>query len=399
MKLFSTIKNTSKAAVALCCTSAMLLSCSKWDDYKKHIETGEILYTGKLDSAKIFSGKERIQVYGLLNSDPKIVALKVFWNEMKDSAVYEIKPAQVDTFRQFINISEGIRPFTIYTYDAQGNKSVPVVVTGVSYGSAYRRKLTNRILAGIEHEPGYSMMNWEQLDPSVGPQYTEVQYTDSGSTRSVLVKPSEAAAVMPGMDTTTMVRYRTIFKPDPTSVDTFQVPFIERMLKIAPQLNNRKVPFVASGKDGRWGNLADWKSNDAVKSHGGFGGWDEWNGNIFNVESGWGAPSITNGKIWQTRVLNPGTYVFAISDLRDTNLTEGDKVYLVVAEGDGLPDVEQVQTAIGSTKIVNGKPLSALNVEFTLTERKEVSMGFLTTQPDGTPGKFCNIRAFNFYEK
>ncbi|MCM5528679.1 DUF4998 domain-containing protein [Parasegetibacter sp. NRK P23] len=398
MKLFSAIKNKMAVAGAILCSGTLLLSCSKWDDYKQHIEGGEILYTGKLDSAKIFSGKERIQVYGLLNADPKITTLKVFWNNKNDSVVYEIKPSLIDTFRQYINIPEGIRPFTIHTYDAKGNKSVPVTVTGVSYGDAYRRKLTNRLIAGIEFEPGYSIITWEQLDPSIGPQFTEIQYTDSGMVKSVFIKPGETSIALPGMDTTTTIRYRTIYKPEPTSVDTFHVPYTERLVKIAPQLLNRKVPFITSGRSGRWGNLADWKSNDAVKSHGGYGGWDEWNGNIFNVESGWGAPAVTNGKIWQTRVLNPGTYTFAISDLRDTNLTEADNAYLVVSEGDGLPDVAQVQTAIGYTKIVNGKPLAQLKVTFTLTERKEVSIGYLTTQPAGDPGRFCNVRAFNFIE-
>ena len=398
MKLFSGMKNILRVAGALLCSGTMLLSCSKWDDYKKHIETGEILYTGKLDSAKIFSGKERIQVYGLLNSDPKIVALKVFWNDKKDSVVYEIKPALIDTFRQYINISEGIRPFTIHTYDAQGNKSVPVVVTGISYGNAYRRKISNRLIGSFEFEPGYTIINWEQLDPSLGAQYTELEYTDSGKVKTLVFKPTEASIRLNGMDSTTTIRYRTVFKPDATSVDTFHVPYTERVVKVAPQLLNRKVPFIASGRSGRWGNLAEWKSNDAVKSHGGYGGWDEWNGNIFNVESGWGAPAVTNGKIWQTRVLNPGTYTFAISDLRDTNLTEADNAYLVVSAGDGLPDVAQVQTAIGYTKIVNGKPLAQLKVTFTLTERKEVSIGYLTTQPAGDPGRFCNVRAFNFIE-
>lgn len=400
MKLFSKIKNTTKAAFALCCTSAMLLSCSKWDDYKKHIETGEILYTGKLDSAKIFSGKERIQVYGLLNSDPKIVALKVFWNEMKDSMVYEIKPATMDTFRQEIQMPEGIRPFMIRTYDAKGNISVPMTITGVSYGDAYRRKLSNRAINEVTFGAGFASVIWEQLDMSIGGQYTELEYIDSGVLKKMMIPVTEDTTILPGLDTSTTIRFRTIFKPQPTSIDTFQVPYAERFLKIVPQLKNRKVPFIATSRNGRWGTLADWQSNSNVKIHaGGHGGWDEWNGNIFNVESGWGAPAVNNGKIWQNMTVDPGTYIFEISDLRDTNLLESDNTYIVVSDGNGLPDVAQVTTAIGYTKIFNGKPVTSMKVEFTITQRKEISMGYLTTQADGNPGKFCNVRAFNFYEK
>jgi len=50
-----------------------------------------------------------------------------------------------------------------------------------------------------------------------------------------------------------------------------------------------------------------------------------------------------------------------------------------------------------TAQIANGKPLTALRVVFTLAATTQVSIGYLTTQPDGTPGKFCNIRAFDFY--
>lgn len=400
MKLFSGIKNTWRGAGALLCSGVLLLSCSKWDDYKKHIETGEILYTGKLDSAKIFSGKERIQVYGLLNSDPKIVALKVFWNDQKDSAVYEVKPATMDTFRQEIQMPEGIRPFTIRTYDAKGNSSVPVLVTGVSYGAAYRRKLANRAINEVVFGAGFAQITWEQVDMNIGGQYTELEYTDSGRVKHKIIPVTQTTTVLEGLDTSTVIRFRTIFKPEKTSIDTFAVPYTERFLKIVPQLKNRRVPFIATSRNGRWGTLADWQSNSNVKIHaGGHGGWDEWNGNIFNVESGWGAPAVTNGKIWQNMTVDPGTYIFEISDLRDTNLLESDNTYIVVSDGNGLPDVAQVATAIGYTKIFNGKAVTAMKVEFTITQRKEISMGYLTTQADGTPGKYCNIIAFNFYEK
>lgn len=400
MKLFSKMNKILKVASASFCATVMLLSCSKWDDYKKHLDGGEILYTGKLDSAKIFSGKERIQVYGLLNSDPKIVALKVFWNDMKDSMVYDIKPSVMDTFRQIIQMPEGIRAFEIRTYDAKGNISVPMSITGASFGDAYRRKLANRSINEISFKTGHTMVVWEQLDMSLGGQYTELEYTDSGRIKRKIIPLTQDTTLLEGLDTSTNIRYRTIFKPQPTSIDTFEVAYTERFLKIVPQLKNRKVPFIASSRNGRWGTLADWQSNSNVKIHaGGHGGWDEWNGNIFNVESGWGAPAVTNGKIWQNMTVDPGTYIFEISDLRDTNLLESDNTYIVVSDGNGLPDVAQVATAIGFTKIFNGKPVSSMKVEFTITQRKEISMGYLTTQADGNPGKFCNIIAFNFYEK
>jgi hypothetical protein len=376
--------------------TAMISSCSKWDDYKKYTNNGEIIYTGKLDSAKIFSGKNRIRVTGQFSADPKITALKVFWNNMADSAVFNVKGhASGAAFDDTVNVAEGIRTYTIITYDADGNKSIPVNVTGVSYGDAYRRKISNRVISGLTFNATSTVINWEAMDLTTGAQYTEVEYAVNGETKKVTTPATQTSTVLDGLIVTTPIKFRTIFKPDATSIDTFAVAYTDRLIKIVPQLKNRKVPFANSGRSGRWGNLADWNANDAVKNHGGYGGWDEWNSGIFNVESGWGAPGITNGKIWQTFTLDAGSYTFEISDLRDTNLSEQDNTYLVVAQGSELPDVANVSSALGSVKVVNGKPLSALRVVFTLTQTTTVSMGYLTTQSDA--GKYCNIRALNFY--
>jgi hypothetical protein len=200
--------------------------------------------------------------------------------------------------------------------------------------------------------------------------------------------------VFDGLSTNTPVKFRGIFKPDSTSIDTFVVPYRDTVLI---PLKNARIPFIASSKSGRWGILAEWNTNDATKNHSGYGGWDESNENIFNVESGWGAPAITNGKIWQTILLEPGTYTFEISDLKDSNITGSENTYLVANLGNDIPDVADIATALGSAKVATGKPLSDLRVRFTLTQQSTVSVGYVTTQQGTTPGRYCNIRAFNLY--
>jgi hypothetical protein len=101
--------------------------------------------------------------------------------------------------------------------------------------------------------------------------------------------------------------------------------------------------------------------------------------------------------LWQVFTLPPGTYTFEISDLRDTNLEETDNTYLAAALGTALPDVEDIATALAYTKVAATKPLSNLRIQFNLTQSQTVSIGYVTTQPDGTPGKYCNVRAFNLY--
>jgi hypothetical protein len=64
-----------------------LASCEKADKYKEFVKDGEISYIGKLDSVKVYSGKNRVMIKGMITSDPKIVECRVFWNNKKDSLV------------------------------------------------------------------------------------------------------------------------------------------------------------------------------------------------------------------------------------------------------------------------------------------------------------------------
>ena len=374
-----------------------LLSCSKWNDYIKYTADGEIVYSGKLDSVKAYSGKNRVRITGRLNADPKIKAVKIFWNGNADSLVYEIKRSvSGNVFDQTFPFPESITTFAIYTYDTDGNRSVPVYVVGKSFGDIYRKKISgNRIISNIRYMSSNTTITWEAVDPSLGAIQTEVQYVINGVTK-VLVTPAADNSVFDGLpNTNTLIRYRGVFRPDSTAIDTFKVAYKDTV--VIPVKNNR-MPFIASARAAqRWGNLAEWNFNDSVKNHGGYGGWDDNNGNVFNIESGWGAPAITNGKLWQTFLLEPGNYIFEISDLLSTNLGNADNTYLVVAQGTELPDITDLGTAISTVKI-KGQPVDQLRAPFAVSSKSEITVGYITTQPGGAPaGKFCNIRAFSVY--
>jgi hypothetical protein len=391
-------KNTTmRLFLAALLITLSLLSCSKWDDYKKYTAGGEIIYSGKLDSVKAYSGKNRVRITGKLNADPKISTVKIFWNNNADSLVYEIKRSvSGNVFDQTFPMPESITTFAVYTYDTDGNRSVPVYVVGKSFGDVYRRKISgNRLISTTRYLPNSTTITWEAVDPSLGAIHTELQYVINGVTKDMVIPAAAESTVFEGLpNTSSLIRFRGVYKPDSTAIDTFKVAYKDTV--VVPVKNNR-VPFIAASKNGRWGNLSEWNANSAIQSHGGYGGWDEWNGNIFNVESGWGAPAVTNGKLWQTFTLDPGTYSFGITDLMNTNLTDKDNAYLVAAVGTELPDVANLATALVSEQVIDGKPVNKLKVSFTLTVKTQVSVGYLTTQPDGTPGRFCNVRAFGMY--
>lgn len=210
----------------------ILLSCTKWDDYKKHTANGEIIYTGKLDSVKTYSGKNRVRITGKLNADPKITAVKVFWNNKMDSLVYQVKGgAAGNVFDETLPMPESITTFTIYTYDDEGNRSVPMYVVGKSFGDNYRKTLSNRFITSLIYTAvkDSTTINWDAaLATAV---QTEIKYpkNPTGDTVIVISPAKDSRTALPGFNyQTSKFTYRTIYMPDSTSIDTFATQYLVR---------------------------------------------------------------------------------------------------------------------------------------------------------------------------
>lgn len=139
---------------------------------------------------------------------------------------------------------------------------------------------------------------------------------------------------------------------------------------------------VASG---RWGLLGEpWKYNRAVlnQEDGTRGGFDNYDDSRSISFQKWdqATPAIENGKIYQTTTLPAGTYRIKIKVHECTGLRQGE-VYLNVAEGDGLPDTDDVPSqALASYdmyRTTTGKTETVCL--FTLDKETKVSIGFTAT--------------------
>lgn len=211
-------------------SSLLFFSCTKEDAFKKYTKDGERIYTGKLDSVKIYSGKGRVRLTGMLDADPKISLLKVFWNGDNDSATFDIdkNSSNYPAFDKTIAVDEGIKSFKIRTYDQQNNSSIGVFATGVSYGENYRKRLLNRPIISWTFTGGNIVINWDQVDNTLGPISTEVTYIQNGEAKTVTTPVDAAQTVIKDLVSTTVdIRYRTIFKPDLTAIDTFATPYTQ----------------------------------------------------------------------------------------------------------------------------------------------------------------------------
>ena len=356
---------------------SILSSCSKMDDYKKFTEGGEFSYTGK--------------------ADPKVKKCVIYWNNKADSVVIPItRSSSVDTLNYSINnLTEGIYNFIIYTYDGDGNRSIPVYKTGRVYGDRYQGSLMNRdINVAVTDENNKTEIEWSCMDRLSGVFATEVIYLDADDDEHTLrTSIDESKTLLPNFKESTSIRYRTLFLPDTSCVDTFYTNYVNlyvpKFIKqdlTATYLKNAGTNFAYSSINGnRWGILADWTTNNAIKNASGYGGFERRsNVGFISLEAGWGLPNVTNGHIYQTVTLPAGTYTFEIGGLEQNT---GGTRYMLAAEGTTLPDVSNVPSQALAFATLDVKIIT-----FTLTEETTVSLGFAATLTGtGSTGQYSKI--------
>lgn len=324
------------------------VSCTEMDDYLQYTSGKEILYTGKLDSAMVFSGDGRVVLTGLLISDPKITRIKIYWNNDADSLVMDVeRSAGVDTLYVPIELPEGAYNFEVYTFDNEGHASIPVYASGVSYGSEYKKSLYNRVIKKAEKVGDDVIIDWYNGDatsPFVQINYTDLENTD----QTVKVTNDSSRTVLQNFKSMTKFRMQTYFLPNELAIDTFRAEPV--LLGVDENVTNIFIknpgnPFLRSDDgDGKWGLLQDWEYTPNVINQNGetAGGWS-WDGNpsgVIHFESkDWGGEGVTNGKIYQSFELAAGNYVIEMYSDGGGSGGPVDANFLV-AKGTVLPDID-----------------------------------------------------------
>ena len=160
-------------------------------------------------------------------------------------------------------------------------------------------------------------------------------------------------------------------------------------------LKNTKIPFENDGGPVKWSSyhgVKDWNVNPVAATNGNV----HQNGNRLLILSGtgWGTPQngVTNGKMWQTVELEAGRYKFyayagAIHNYTTFGLVS---TFIVAALGDNLPDTENLSTEAleyanypAPESVSQWDYLAEGYIEFSLNEKTEVSLGWVTNIPTG----------------
>lgn len=382
--------------------AGVVASCKKMDDYKKFAAGGEIIYPATFDSLKVIPGNGRVMITGLLAGIPNVVKFRVYWNDGLDSLEAPItRKLKIDTIRQIVNnLPEGPRTFTIRTFDDKGNRSIPMTITGNVYGANFQTSIDERgnraILKSILDKDGAAEISWANVDAYVGVLGMHIHYFDANNNEHDIIEPSKGkdqVTIIPGVSVQKPITYNTLYLPDTVGIDTFTVAPKTLATFTEVTLLNSIHPVANQANDGsRWAVLRDWISNDAVKNHSGYGGTDISGDAKIYFEAGWGAPGISNGKIYQVLTLPPGNYSFE-GDIDWWAVGSQNDTYLVAAAGgNGLPDVSNLSSAIAYKRVNNG---SHITNTFTLSQQTTLSLGLvLELASDGEAMRFNSLRLY-----
>lgn len=206
-----------------------LAACDKADTaYKEFAPGGEKVYPGKADSLKANPGKERIELTWLLKTDARIVKCRIYWNRKADSAdVAVTRTNGVDTIRHILGgLGEGPYIFEVYTFNAQGDRSIKADVNGDVYGNFYESNLLNRVLKSAAITDGNTELEWDEADPR-SPAVVLSYIDGTGAAQTRRVPSTEKTTLLAGIPQTGTMEFKTLYLPVVNAIDTFAAPTVK----------------------------------------------------------------------------------------------------------------------------------------------------------------------------
>ncbi len=252
--------------LAVCCI--LFTHCTPYDDFKKYMPDGEIIYLQKADSVKTYPGKNRIQLEWVI-TDPKVTYNKVLYEQggIVEEAIVPINN-ESDTIRIIIpDLEETTYRFKIVSFDDFGHTSIPVEVDELAYGAMYEQTLLNRALKNfiIDDNSNDLILEWYHAidDTEVG---IELTYTDINDlTQTKFFESSETSVILPDFKLGKPLYISTKYKPEPFAIDVFSTE--PKKVDLTKIVNVAlKKPFKHSGCANNNPQYAGGKALDGITS-------------------------------------------------------------------------------------------------------------------------------------
>lgn len=222
-----------KLVLFVVCLVSGLASCDKMNDrLDVYLASGERIYIGKIDSMNTFVGDNRVKLR-FWATDPRAKRVGFYWYPNNDSMFVDITPTFANNyFEIYIGgvsgskaITEGNYTMRVITSDKANHYSIPFEKVVNIYGDKYRSTLTNRVLTTVAYTVATSSLSLTFSGPTSDKEIgIGIQYFDKSGVAKSLVLPLTSITtplVIPNVEKTKTVTYRTMFLPEPLAIDTF----------------------------------------------------------------------------------------------------------------------------------------------------------------------------------
>ncbi len=215
-----------KYNIFYCFISLLFFSCDGMNDnIKDYLKAGELNYIGRVDSAVASGGNGRLQLTWKINTDPRIEACKVYWNNKEDSVILPIDKSQIvdGRFSAILdNMKEGAYIFNMQHIGTKGVPSILREVVGVVYGELYQSSLSPRQIKNVVSLKEQAEIEWRVAEEEV--QGVTFYYTSKESViKQIEIPSSETKTIIPDYLPGGEYYYDTFCLPGENAIDLFKV--------------------------------------------------------------------------------------------------------------------------------------------------------------------------------
>ncbi|TDQ08079.1 DUF4998 domain-containing protein [Pedobacter metabolipauper] len=209
-----------------CCILGMAISgCEKnAGDYDKYLDQAEKVFPGKPKSLTVFQGYNRAQISALMSPDPRVVRMRLYWNNRRDSIDTDITPADLAKSKlvDLAAVPEGVYTFEAVTFDASGRRSVVLAKTGSILGDNYLSTLFNRVLKAKITVGTEKAVSWySETDTASAMAGVRVSYPlKTGGTGVIFTRRLRDTTILTNALTGGNMTIKTAYLPK-NAIDTF----------------------------------------------------------------------------------------------------------------------------------------------------------------------------------
>jgi len=217
------------------------------NDYKDFFAGKEVVYTGSAVGAVLQPGNLRMGLKWKASSDQSIVKYVVYYNNRADSQVVKVDTHTDSVSTVINNLSEYTYSFTIYSYDAKGNKSIPYEVNNAKvYGPIYASTLLNRPFSTSRPytftDDGLLQLNFSA--PDTINITTVINYTDkNGLAANKQIPANSNSILISDYKVGTPITYNSSYIPVKRALDIFTSPRTDQFPQINPVMQCDKSLF------------------------------------------------------------------------------------------------------------------------------------------------------------